>query len=245
MKLLKNLAITGSLGMIAFAGLASASTIAYDQTLASVGDLATTTTPAPAFYSGSGNYAQHFATLTDGNLQLALRAGNRSVGPVILPSYDNYDFNDNQGSTHQWDYYFSINTQYGGGAGTIGDYTYQMIITDETANSSVTFNPLQNDDAYYDGTGVHGGNSNNNSLATQNAFFGVQNAGYPGFGFIFGSSFNPHHTYSVTLEALSTTQGATPDDLTIRVNGTPEPGTILTMLGSLGALGLFVRRRKA
>ncbi|HXE62966.1 MAG TPA: PEP-CTERM sorting domain-containing protein [Bryobacteraceae bacterium] len=246
MKLLKNFAIAGSLGLIAFAGLGSASTIAYNQTLASVGDKAGSPgTPAPGFYNGSGNFADNFATLTDGNLQLALRANNRSVGPDIPEVGDNYDFNDNQGSTHQWDFYYSINTEFGGGTGTIGDYTYRLIITDVNTSSTVSYNPLQIDDAYYDGTGVHGGNSNSNSLATQNDFYGIQNAGYPGFGFIFGPSVNLHDTYSITLQALANTQGAVADDLTIRVNGTPEPGTIMTMLGSLGALGLFIRRRKA
>jgi hypothetical protein len=243
MKLLKNFAIAGSLGLIAFAGLASATTISYDQTLASVGDKAGTGTAAPGFYNGNGNYATDFATLTDGNLQLALRAGNRGVGPTIPAAGDNYDFNDNQGTSHQWDYYFSIDTRYGGGTGTVGDYTYQLFFTDNTLGTTITSNPLQTDDSYYDSLGVHGGSSNSSSLSDQNAVYGVQNAYFPGFYSSF--TFVPTHTYTITLEALSTTQGATPDDLTIRVNGTPEPGTILTMLGSLGALGLFVRRRKA
>ena len=174
-----------------------------------------------------------------------MKAGNRGVSPALPEVGDNYDFNNNQGSTHQWDFYYSINTESGGGSGTIGDYSYQLTITDMDTSASVTYNPLQNDDAYFDGALVHNANTNNNSAAVQNAFVAIQNAGYPGFGFIFGSGVNLHHTYTVTLSALAHTQGAVADDLTIRVNGTPEPGTILTMLGSLGALGLFVRRRKA
>ena len=245
MKLLKNFAITGSLGLIAFAGLASASTIAYDQTLASVGNKAGTGTPAPGFYNGSGNYSDNFATLTDGNLQLALKAGNRGVGPDLPATGNNYDFNNGpQGSSHQWDYYWSIDTRFGGGTtGTVGDYTYSLIFTDNTLGTTITTNPLQTDDAYYDSLGVHGGGSNSNSLSAQNAFYGVQNAYFPGFYPSF--TFDPSHTYTITLSALANTQGAVADDLTIRVNGTPEPGTILTMLGSLGALGLVVRRRKA
>ncbi|HEY4085079.1 MAG TPA: PEP-CTERM sorting domain-containing protein [Bryobacteraceae bacterium] len=245
MKLLKNFAITGSLGLIAFAGLASASTISYDANLGANG-----------FYNGTGNTGDHFATLDDGNLQLALKIVNRYTGsPTIDPTLDNYDYNgaQNVDPTKQWAFEFSIDTRNGGGTGTVGDYTYSLSIFDNTTgtqSASGVFDPLSiADNAYYDGTGVHGGSSNNNDAATQAGFYGVQNAEWPAYIPFFGdgtsASWNPHDTYTVTLSALANTQGATPDTLSVRVNGTPEPGTILTMLGSLGALGLFVRRRKA
>jgi hypothetical protein len=247
MKLLKNLAITGSLGMIAFAGLASASTIEYNQTLTGNG-----------FYAGNGNSAEHFATLTDGNLQLAIRAGNRYTGdPVLVPVGDNYDYNNNENTdpTKNWGFYYSIDTRAGGGTGLIGDYSYTLTLVDQTAGQTFSYDPLVSDDSYYNGTGVHGGNGNNTGVpegdanysslndAAQAGYYGVQNANWPGYFVV--PSFDPSHTYSITLSALAHTQGAVAQDLTIRVNGTPEPGTILTMLGSLGALGLFVRRRKA
>jgi len=245
MKLLKNLAITGSLGVIAFAGLASASTISYDANLGANG-----------FYNGSGNTGDHFATLDDGNLQLALKIVNRYTGtPAIVPSYDNYDYNDNANidPTRQWGFEFSIDTRNGGGTGTVGDYTYAMSIFDNTTNTMAAigvFDPLSiADNSYYNNTGVHGGSSNNNSATTQSGFYGVQNAEWPAYTPFFGNgtygSWNPNDTYTVTLTAASIAPNSTPDTLSVRVNGTPEPGTILTMLGSLGALGLFVRRRKA
>lgn len=244
MKLLKNLAITGSLGMIAFAGLASASTISYDANLGPNG-----------FYNGSGNTGDHFAILDDGNLQLALKIVNRYTGdPVLVPTGDNYDYNANPNTdpTKQWGFEFSIDTRNGGGSGTVGDYTYVLSIFDNTTGTGAAqgpFNPLTlADNAYYDSTGVHGGGSNNNTATTQEGFYGVQNAQWGGWTQYFGNglptSWNPHDTYTVTLTATNT-QTAAADSLSVRVNGTPEPGTIMTMLGSLGALGLFVRRRKA
>jgi hypothetical protein len=236
MKLLKNLAITGSLGMIAFAGLASASTIAYNTSLGGNG-----------FYNGSGNTDNDFAVLTDGNLQLGLKAVNRYTGsPELVPTGDNYDYNDNPNvdPSRQWGFYYSIDTRSGGGTGTIADYSYLLTLTDETTSTTDTFNPILPDDSYYDGSGLHGGSSNNTPVADQNSFYGIQNAEWPAYSLLLGSGWNPHDVYTITLTATPTLQG-TADSLSIRVNGTPEPGTILTMLGSLGALGLIVRRRKA
>jgi hypothetical protein len=231
------LAITGSLGLIAFTGLASASTIAYNTSLGNNG-----------YYNGSGNTDNDFAVLTDNNLQLGLKAVNRYTGsPELIPSGDNYDYNANpnvdQTSAGQWGFYFSIDTRAGGGTGTVGDYSYLLTITDDTTAATASYNPIVPDDSYYNASGVHGGTANNNPVGDQAAFWGVQNAEWPGYGFLLGSGWNPSDTYTVTLTATPT-QGAA-DSLSIRVNGTPEPGTILTMLGSLGALGLFVRRRKA
>jgi hypothetical protein len=212
--------------------------------------------PAPGFYNGSGNTADHFATLGDGNLLLGLKIMNRYTGaPVIIPTYDNYDYNNNENtdstSSHgQWGFEFSIDARNGGGTGTVGDYTYLLSVFDNTTGTpavSGPFNPLAlADNAYYNGTGVYNG-GNNNSTA-QGAFWGVQNSEWPGYTFLFGdgintSSWNPHDTYTVTLAATNVNTQAV-DTLSVRVNGTPEPGTILTMLGSLGALGLVVRRRR-
>ena len=252
MNVLKNLAITGSLGLIAFAGLASASTLSYDANLGANG-----------FYNGSGNTGDHFAILNDGNLQLALKAVNRYTGdPVLVPNGSNYDYNSSpnsdQSSAGQWSFYFSIDTNANGsGTHTIGDYTYTLGIFDNTTGTQSAvgvFNPLNiHDNASYDGGGITSGTTNDHDpLHTDATFyndqFGVQNSEWPGYGFLFGSGWNPHDMYTVTLTAApNTTQGAASaaDALSITVNGTPEPGTILTMLGSLSALGLFVRRRKA
>lgn len=249
MKLLKNLAITGSLGMIAFAGLASATSINYDANLGTNG-----------FYNGSGNTGDHFTTLDDGNLQLALKIVNRYTGaPVIVPNGNNYDYNDNPNtdttSSHgQWGFEFSIDTRNGGGTGTIGDYNYTLDILDNTTGTHAAvgvFNPLAiHDSASYDGDGITAGSVNKlayTGLTFYDDQYGIQNGewnGYPGF---FGNgttaSWNPNDIYTVTLTAAPKA-GGDADVLAVQVNA-PEPGTILTMLGSLGALGLVVRRRKA
>ncbi len=248
MKILKNFAITGSLGLIAFAGLASASSINYDANLGPNG-----------FYNGSGNTGDHFTTLDDGNLQLALKIVNRYTGdPVILPDGNNYDYNtytstDTTSDHGQWGFEFSIDTRNGGGSGKIGDYTYTLSIVDETTGTPAvqgTIDPLSlNDNAYYDGSGIHGGSHNDNSATAQDDFYGVQNAQWGGWAQYFGNghaaSWNPNDVYTVTLTAAAVGGNSPTDTLSVRVNATPEPGTILTMLGSLGALGLFVRRRKA
>jgi hypothetical protein len=87
------------------------------------------------------------------------------------------------------------------------------------------------------------------NLATQ---FSLQNAENVGFNLIgwypnWNGAGQPQATdsYAVKLQILDKTSGAEVLANTITINATPEPGTILTMLGSLGALGLFVRRRKA
>ncbi|HVY93908.1 MAG TPA: PEP-CTERM sorting domain-containing protein [Bryobacteraceae bacterium] len=248
---MKSLAVTGSLGLLAFAGLASASTIAYDQTL---------TNTTPGYYNGTGNSSDHFTTLTDGNLQLALSIVDRYNGPALTPTGNNYDYNDNPNidPTKNWGFYYSIDTRNGGGTGLIGDNSYLLIFTDETLGETLSYDPLVSDDSYYDGTGVHGGSSNSTGVAAndpnyaalndaaQANYYGIQNAGWAGW-FPVSFTFNPNDVFSITLQSTAKTQGAATDALTVTVNAqaTPEPGTIVTMLGSLGALGLFIRRRKA
>jgi hypothetical protein len=248
MKLLKNLAITGSLGMIAFAGLASASTISYDANLGSNG-----------FYNGSGNTGDHFTILDDGNLQLALKVVNRYTGdPVLVPTGNNYDYNSspNTDPTRQWGFYFSIDTNAdNSGTSTIGDYSYTLDIFDNTTgthSASGVFNPLSiNDSASYDAGGITSGSANQaayTGITYYDDQYGIQNAEWNGYTPFFGDgtpgSWNPNDIYTITLTAAPKAGGST-DVLTATVNATPEPGTILTMLGSLGALGLVVRRRKA
>ncbi|HVW08878.1 MAG TPA: PEP-CTERM sorting domain-containing protein [Bryobacteraceae bacterium] len=256
MKLIKNLAITGSLGLIAFAGLAGASTLSLD----------TSVPTTNGYYNGTGNNTGTFTVVTsdDGSLQLALKADTAFVAPTLVPDAGTTNYQAATTTTTRfgetvatWDYYFSIDTNANGNGADLSAYDYSLTVIDETLGQTVQYDPTSLIDSASMGAGnvVTSGNTNQSNggvnLTTQFSMQNAENVGFQlvGWGPNWNSAGQPQATdaYAIQLQILDKQTGATvlSDSIGINTPGVPEPGTIVTMLGSLGALGLFVRRRKA
>lgn len=235
MRFFKTLAITGSLGLMALVGPASATSIDLDATLSN-----------PGFYNGNGGSSDHFTVATEDNLRLALSAINRTQGPITPDAGTaNYDANDNPNTldpTKFWGFSYSIDTRNGGGTGVIGDYSYLISITDFNTGESHSFDALLADSGV-NGVGGTDGHHDVGQADPDTAlasFWGVQNTEYGGFDFLFGSGFSPSDIYNITLTASNTSGVVLSDSISVNA---PEPGTWVLMLGSLAAVAFAARRR--
>jgi len=200
----------------------------------------------PGVYFGTGNPDGNFTVATSGPLQLGLKAITRGVAPPIVPSGIDYTYSPGHGANpvlSTWNFVFSVNT----GSNTLGDYTYQIHITDVTTGGTATFDPTSLlDNGQVDGLNV---------LCTHNAACtydpsatGIQNAENLGFGFLSSQlgGFNPNaaDTYTITLSATAVAGGAVVND-TINVVPTPEPSSLIFLgTGLVSGIGTMLRRRR-
>ena len=106
---LRFLTITFVLAISFTAGqTAKADVLTYDTSLA-----------APGYYNGTGNANSNFTVATNGNIELGLSAILRHVGPID-PGAGNNIYTvpaGNSGSLALWNFEFSVNDRYNGGAG--------------------------------------------------------------------------------------------------------------------------------
>jgi hypothetical protein len=226
----KILAITlGCLVAFLMLGTATAATLSY-------GALA-----SPGTYYGSGNPNSGWTISTDntpvGNLEIGLGAFERYTGVT-----------DQSGSTYYesvgpttvagksdsfWGFKFSMNTNVDGtGSAVVGDYNYNLSITDLTTSTNVSFDP---------------------SLIPDNALngaIGFQNSESLHFAFLavpLAYNMNAADVYQITLSVAPKSGLYASDSVTINVvTQTPEPSTSSTIvLGSgTGIIFLGLRRRR-
>jgi len=230
MRLFRNLAITSSLGLLALVVPASASTL-NDQCLAT-----------PGYYNGSGNPNCGFVVATEnfgaGQVEIGLRTKHRQDGSVIHTD-DHYAVPTGpQDGAHlayaYWNYEFSINLNSALTGLDFSNSTTLLTITDLDNGQTATVAPT----TYW---------LDNASLGPGMA----QNSENPVFGnFPLAASFNMNRNTTYQFDLVTRVGGdilASATMYTVVGTGTelPEPGTIVMMLGSLGALSFYVRRRKA
>lgn len=195
------------------------------------------------FYNGTGNADGNFTnTVADysggGTITGSLRLTQRTVGAISPSVDDNY----NCALSEQCNIDYSVYTD---GGLHLNDFTYQLIITDITQGTSLSFDPLNTipDDSYW--TANSGGSKTSvKNTATE---VGFQNSEYLGFSFIQ----TPLHWTStdqllVTL-SFNPVSGSNPDpqvNMTVNASSAvPEPATFGLMGFALVGIGLLRKRK--
>lgn len=211
---------------------------------------------APGVYFGDGNPNGNWNIDTANNIEVALRAKNRSnaASPVLIDGADGVYYVQpgfcaavncgGSGNRAFWNYEFSINVRADGtGTGKVNDFFIQLEVdtNPSMATSFVLLNVLSNwtDNEYWDGTDERKGLAD----ATQNEY-GVQQSANPafansGFGFVPGAGL-----YDLRLSVFTAPGGQLLASTDVQISVIPEPGSLA--LTGLALFGLAAaRRRKA
>lgn len=195
------------------------------------------------FYNGTGNSDGSFTTTTadygaGGSISLSLRGAQRYVGPITPTGNNDYACSGTEQCNFEW----SVATATGGP--TIGDYSYDLTVTDLTSGKSFDFasggpsDPSKLDDSYWSGSKT----STYSAGAT-----GFENSEYLGFAFL-GLGWSPNDQVVVTLTETPDNPSLPDASVTIGFNNSPaqvpEPTSIALAFTVVGLCWNGLRRRR-
>lgn len=215
--------------------------------------LSTSATSITAIY-GSGNPAAGWTDDVSGDIQLALRAKNRTTGDASNVN-GVYTYATAPATRGLWNYEFSINSDIGDGSTKLTAYDYYLSVDTDPSQgiNAVVFNPLAawGDNSYGDNTTSSGAGSEGSALLYAGSNNLVQNSQNITFA-PFSLPLDPNATYSFSLFATESGAGQggrrlAEVDITVVVgNGgakVPDGGATAALLG-LGLVGMMTLRKK-
>jgi len=212
--------------------------------------LSTSATSITAIY-GSGNPAEGWTDSVSGELQLALRAKNRTTGDASNVN-GVYTFGSAPAPRGLWNYEFSINSDISGGETKLTAYDYYLSIDTDPSQgvTALVVNPLTfwGDNSFGDNSTASGAGTEGLALLLAGSNNLVQNS--QNITFI-GMPLVDNATYS--FELFATEKGAGINggrlaevDITVVVGAggasVPDGGATAVMLGA-GLMGLAALRR--
>lgn len=212
---------------------------------------------------GSGNADGSFTGVTEGSLELALRAKQRYPSPANVFNYDGnntYTFANNGNAANrsvfnvEWSINTDINETGGNPAVSVGDYSYTLEYDlDPTMGTLFSSrDAIKSDNARgFNGTANGGGGTLFwENPAVWNDYNVSQNSQNMGFSSTFGDVTDPdaegHFTFRLSAFDGTTKIGSTEIHVVVgNIPGVPVPAALPLMLTGLAGFVAFRRRRKA
>ncbi|MEO5718850.1 MAG: VPDSG-CTERM sorting domain-containing protein [Chthoniobacterales bacterium] len=203
---------------------------------------------------GTGNPDTGWTTDVSDNLQVALRAKNRTTGDTTnVNGVYSYATGTVSGGKAVWNFEFSVNSNFAGTGGNLADNSFQYVLfydTDPSANDSLTSLNLSlfPDNYYGDSSTANGaGISGSYALATSNSI--LQNSeNFTFFPFLGNPNVDgiyDYHlgVYSSTDLTFSNPLAFTSIRVIVGAPSVPDSGTTVALLG-LSMIGLAVAGRR-